>query len=303
MNQLRVVSVGLATLQDAGRDSFRDVGVARSGAFDTEAYRLACDLIQAPGVPVIELLLGSISVVADQRVTFTVVGEASIDIGSAPFPAGVVSAAEARTTVTVTRIGRGPVYLAILGLTAETVLGSCSYDSLSKLGAPPFAPGTILDLIPTNSQPLGRFLRPEHSTRHQSLELRYVPGPHFDDNALAGQVLQVESVNRSGVRLTGAASPAVVSGTLPSLPVLPGTIQIPAGGQPIVLGPDSGVTGGYPVAGVVVTVDLPRVARLAVGDNVQFQAIDVGTATQLHAEREQWLAHAVLDPDDLTSTG
>jgi len=57
------------------------------------------------------------------------------------------------------------------------------------------------------------------------------------------------------------------------------------------------------VAGVVVTVDLPRVARLTAGDMVQFQPIDVTTATQLHLEREQWLAHAVLDPDDLTSTG
>ena len=123
----------------------------------------------------------------------------------------------------------------------------------------------------------------------------------------ADEAARTAALRRPGVQQrasdVGASVTAAMSGTLPSLPVLPGTIQIPAGGQPIVLGPDSGVTGGYPVAGVVVTVDLPRVAQLAAGDAVQFQAIDVNTATQLHLEREQWLAHAVLDPDDLTSTG
>ena len=53
--------------------------------------------------------------------------------------------------------------------------------------------------------------------------------------------------DRIGIRLDGPALARCRDGELPSEPTLPGALQVPPDGQPIVLGPDAPVTGGYPV--------------------------------------------------------
>lgn len=77
---------------------------------------------------------------------------------------------------------------------------------------------------------------------------------------------------RVGVRLDGPALDRHRAGELPSEAVLPGAVQVPADGRPIVFGPDAPVTGAYPVIAVV--TDLGRVARLRPGDVVRFRSID-----------------------------
>ena len=64
-----------------------------------------------------------------------------------------------------------------------------------------------------------------------------------------------------------------------------GTIQVPAGGQPIVLMADRQTTGGYPKLGYVASVDLPLLAQLGPGDHVQFEAIALDAAQQLDLRR------------------
>ena len=55
------------------------------------------------------------------------------------------------------------------------------------------------------------------------------------------------------------------AGLAPSRGVIPGAVQVPAGGSPIVLLADAQTVGGYPVAGVVPTVDLPMLGQLRPG--------------------------------------
>ena len=50
---------------------------------------------------------------------------------------------------------------------------------------------------------------------------------------------------------------------------MPGAIQVPPDGQPIILGPDAPVTGGYPVIGVLATDQLSRLAQVRPGDEIQ----------------------------------
>jgi allophanate hydrolase subunit 2 len=47
-------------------------------------------------------------------------------------------------------------------------------------------------------------------------------------------------------------------------------LQVPADGQPILLMADRQTTGGYPVAGVVISADLPCAGQLAPGDRCAF---------------------------------
>jgi len=64
-----------------------------------------------------------------------------------------------------------------------------------------------------------------------------------------------------------------------------GTIQVPAGGQPIVLMADRQTTGGYPKIAYVATVDLPLLAQMGPGDTIQFELVSLETAQALDAAR------------------
>ena len=66
-----------------------------------------------------------------------------------------------------------------------------------------------------------------------------------------------------------------------------GTIQVPNGGQPIILMADRQTTGGYPRIGNVISVDLPLLAQLKPGDYVSFEKITIEEAEQLYIEQEK----------------
>ncbi|MDN5685796.1 MAG: urea amidolyase family protein [Brachybacterium sp.] len=81
--------------------------------------------------------------------------------------------------------------------------------------------------------------------------------------------------DRIGVRLDGPALPVPEgAGSLPSEAMVPGAIQVPPSGLPVVFGPDHPTTGGYPVLGVVPRLGLDRLAQAAPGQTVRFQQID-----------------------------
>jgi len=92
--------------------------------------------------------------------------------------------------------------------------------------------------------------------------------------------------DRMGVRLNGPPLELAVRTEMRSRGVLPGTVQVPAGGQPIVLGADCQTTGGYPVIAHVAAVDLPLLAQLRPGDRVRFRPIGVDEAHRLLLRRE-----------------
>ena len=117
--------------------------------------------------------------------------------------------------------------------------------------------------------------------------LRVVAGPQageFEDAGLAaffGSHFRVEAASdRRGLRLAGPAV-TYAGGELSSQGVLPGAIQIPPNGQPIILGWDGPVTGGYPVIAGVITADWARLAQLKPGDAVRFETIEVDRARAL----------------------
>ncbi len=66
-----------------------------------------------------------------------------------------------------------------------------------------------------------------------------------------------------------------------------GTIQLPSGGEPIILMSDAATTGGYPRLGHVIQVDLPRLAQQRPGAAIQLQAISLADAHQLLIARER----------------
>ena len=67
-------------------------------------------------------------------------------------------------------------------------------------------------------------------------------------------------------------------------------------GEPIVLMPDHGTTGGYPVVAVIISADLPKLAYLRPGDNVWITGVSLDEANEAYAKRVQWVASAVIFP-------
>jgi allophanate hydrolase subunit 2 len=78
------------------------------------------------------------------------------------------------------------------------------------------------------------------------------------------------SSDRTGSRLVGPPLPRLDADDLASAPMVAGAIEVPASGDPIVLGPDHPTTGGYPVLAVIVRADLGRFHARPVGATIRF---------------------------------
>ena len=77
--------------------------------------------------------------------------------------------------------------------------------------------------------------------------------------------------DRVGLRLTGPRLARARDGELPSEGLVPGAVQVPPDGAPVLFLADHPVTGGYPVVGVVVDADTDRLAQLRPGEPVGFR--------------------------------
>ena len=142
--------------------------------------------------------------------------------------------------------------------------------------------------------------KPPRSIRYQpavdddAAPLRVISGPQascFTDTGLAaffttGYRVDAAS-DRRGLRLVGLPVTVAAHGNIVSQAVLPGAIQIPPDGQPIILGWDGPVTGGYPVIAGLISADLPRMAQLKPGDTVRFETVSVDTACTLALARRK----------------
>jgi allophanate hydrolase subunit 2 len=80
--------------------------------------------------------------------------------------------------------------------------------------------------------------------------------------------------------------------------IVPGCIQIPGTGQPIVLMRDAGTVGGYPKVATVVEADLGRLAQTRPGNTVHFKAISMMEA---RAVRQRFLARLQLIAEEVNS--
>jgi biotin-dependent carboxylase-like uncharacterized protein len=123
---------------------------------------------------------------------------------------------------------------------------------------------------------------------------------------LAGRWSISPRSDRTGVRLEGGVlSSGGTAGSLVSRGMVPGAIQVPPGGEPIVLLADGPTVGGYPVPAVVAGADLDRLAQRPTGAQVRFVAVSASEAQALWRTRTAQLdaASAALTALDPGSSG
>lgn len=234
---------GVATVQDGGRPGRRSDGIPPGGALVPEALAIAnLAAGNAWDAPAIELVGG-----------LEVRASAPLFLGSVPSDGRIAPAKAVR-------------YLAVAGgIAAPEVLGGRGTSWQAGIGRP-LHPGDSLRL---GAGGTGRAL-----PRASVGPLRVVPGPDldaFEDPAeLFAIRWTVDGGDRVALRLAGGRLRRKDRDDRPSAPMTRGAIQVPADGRPVVLGPDHPTIGGYPVIGVVRTIDWGRLGALLPGDGIRW---------------------------------
>lgn len=123
--------------------------------------------------------------------------------------------------------------------------------------------------------------------------LRMVAGAHLT-KSLRTLLLETKfrvrpESNRMGLRLHSTTTWPEDGKELVSAPVMPGTLQLPGGGQPILLGIDAQTIGGYPRLGHVIEADLDAIGQLRPGASLRFQLVTLEEAEQLATSHRAWL--------------
>lgn len=106
------------------------------------------------------------------------------------------------------------------------------------------------------------------------------------------QIYQVTpQSDRMGYRLSG--KPLILAQPLEMISeaVALGTVQVPPDGNPIILLADRQTVGGYPKIAQVALVDIPKVAQIKPGGQMQFCEISGYEAEELYLAREKLIDH------------
>ena len=83
-----------------------------------------------------------------------------------------------------------------------------------------------------------------------------------------------KDTNRMGARIDSIKLKGTATGNIISSGTIPGTIQVPSSGIPIVLLADSPCTGGYPRIGVIAKEDLDQFSQIKPGSPFRFSWLD-----------------------------
>ncbi|GGE21128.1 biotin-dependent carboxylase uncharacterized domain-containing protein [Gemmobacter megaterium] len=284
------------SVQDGGRTGWRRYGVSTAGAMDRLALAVANVLVgNGPDCAAVEVTLaGARFRVAEGPVLVAVGGPGAVlSVDGLKIPQGASARADTGQMVEISAILGGVYgYLAVAGgIALPPEMGSRSAHLRSGIGGGLLTPGDNL--------PVGRgALTPramDQIPAHTSGAIRCIPGPQEDWFAADALDLLVAAdwqidmrSDRMGRFLVGPRL-APDERSMVSDGVLPGSIQVPPAGQPIILMRDCQTTGGYPKLATVISADLDRLAQLPAGANFRLALVERADAVAA----AQRLAHTI----------
>jgi antagonist of KipI len=302
MRTIKVLSPGMfTTVQDLGREGFGPMGVSPSGAADPIALRLGNRLVgNTETAAALEMtLLGGSFAFPDGAVVALTGSDFGAILESALV--GLWESVEVKPGQTLrlgpTRAGARNYLCVRGGIAVKPFLASASTHILSGLGGfegRPLRKGDVLNIGAAEAPFSKKTLSPrllKHLTARKVL--RVTPGPQSDlfqqsaQSLFYGSTYRVsEESNRMGLRLEGPPLPAHSGGHMITEGVSLGAIQVPSGGQPIILFVEQQTTGGYPKIANVISADLPHIGQLRPRDGVRFEFVEWETARALLREQE-----------------
>ena len=305
MAALRILRPGLlTTVQDSGRWGHQAQGVPVSGAMDTYAHRRANGLVgNAHDAATLEVTLMGPQVEFVEAAAIAVCGaQFRLTLDESVVPMDEIIAAESGSCLRFGERMKGArAYLAVAGgVDVPRVLGSRSTHVLTRMGGHEGRALRAGDVLPVGKEkgsgnlflkdPGKRFPEPFSALPDGGARLRVIAGALMGE--LAGKRFTVSpQSDRMGYRLDGPVQTSRgTSAELISRPVTTGAVQIPPGGQPILLMADHATSGGYAVAATVISADLPVAGQLAPGDWIEFTPCSLEEADEALRVLESSLA-------------
>ncbi len=309
---IRVISIPpLATVQDLGRDGHWFEGLGRAGAMDPVSHRIANILLgNSTSAATVEIPLTPARFRFETTQAFAIAGAVcGAKLDGRKLPRVFAGMAKAGDELEFGPISAGArVYLALPGgIDVPTVLGSRSTQLREAFGGHEgrvLNPGDLLNPV-THSDPalppsglsldLPEFRLPKEGEIH----LRALPSTEhdtFDPDALQkfwSEPFDVTRQNdRQGHRLSGPELTRTSTGELRSHGIVPGIVQVPSGGQPIIQLADSATMGGYPKIAAVIEPDLWRMGQARPGDTICFHKVGFAEAARATDDQEAAFAQA-----------
>jgi biotin-dependent carboxylase-like uncharacterized protein len=302
MECFRVLSQGLfTTIQDIGRFGYESQGVPTSGAMDEFALRIANILVgNDENAPCLEItLMGpTLEVLSDVMIAVTG-AEIQPLVNGFPRPCWSSFPVQKGDIVSFGPIKSGfRAYLAVAGgFKGNLIMNSVSTYTRGKLGGIKGRRIEKDDILISGVSQSGldaRKVRDEYIPSYSSEEeIRIILGPqddYFDEEAikvfLSSTYVITKDSDRMGYRLEGPEIKAKERHDIITDGLLPGAIQIPGNGKPIIILKDAQTTGGYTKIATVISVDLSKLAQLKPGDKVRFRAVDLFEAHKILVETE-----------------
>jgi len=309
---IEVLTTGLPnTIQDLGRPGYLNIGIGRSGAMDRVALEVGNILLgNCAECAGIEVALFPFKLRFLSNVAFSITGAGSVaTLDDEPLPPYWTRVARSGQTLHLApSTGGARAYITFAGgVDVPSVLSSRSTDLKGRFGGLDgrgLKRGDRLSLgsacteevvaVPTAgfgaaSPLLQNFLE---TTDSNVTIVRVLPGAErneFTDEVhssfFTSAWLVTKDANRTGYRLNGPSLPLKRPIELFSHGIVPGTIQVPPSGQPIIQLADANTCGGYPKIANVIEADLWRLAQTRVGGRIRFQ--EVGRDAAIAAQREQ----------------
>ncbi|HEY8347247.1 MAG TPA: 5-oxoprolinase subunit PxpB [Symbiobacteriaceae bacterium] len=309
---LRILSPGLlTTVQDLGRRGYQALGVPVAGAADFWSLMVGNWLLgNRARSAALEITLTGPEVEFTGAVAFCLAG-APIEAELVPASGASPVAVPAWTTLLAgpgdrlrlgsTRAGCRTYLCVAGGIDLPPVLGSLSEDLFGGIG-PLGRPVQAGDWLPVGlplhppADLAGRTLPADAIPAYgEAVTIRVTRGPQWDAFTPEGQAAFLEGPytvrpqsNRQGLRLEGPAVTHAGRADIISEPIPPGSVQVPASGQPILLLGNRQTVGGYTKIATAVYPDLARAAQLRPGDRLRFQEVDLAEAHSIAwAERRK----------------
>ncbi|HEY2051440.1 MAG TPA: biotin-dependent carboxyltransferase family protein [Caulobacteraceae bacterium] len=309
---IRILRSGpLNTIQDLGRAEGRRWGVSRAGAMDPVALQVANALLgQEAGEAAIEVAIFPFELRFEAECAFAVTGAGAASLDGRALPANWAQRASAGQLLTLDQGPRGAFgYVAFEGgLNLPERLGSRATDlkgGFGGAGGKGLSSGQSLGLRAAASDAAffidGYGVSPgalpaRRTGARGETRVRAIAAAEWEEFTDEARRLFETStwtvsreVNRTGYRLSGPIMRTCAPLELLSHGLVPGVVQIPPSGQPIVQMADANTAGGYPKIATVIAADLWALAQTRSGEAVGFDLVSWEEAIDAAGELDRHL--------------
>jgi len=281
----------LVTFQDIGRPGNMRYGVSASGPMDIVSFESANAVLgNDTKQTAIEISLGGLILQCHEgSITLAITGgDFLIEYQGQKISSWTVLTLQKGERLSV-RAGKSGswAYLAFSGkLNVKDWLNSSSTHSTSGFGGGVLKTGQKFTLTDASNQEnrIGPILKPNFYTNDL---IHAVLGPqdqYFMNTAIkifSNSIFKVsDNYDRMGMQLTGPKLELKSALSIPSEPVVKGSIQVSGDGIPTILLADHQTTGGYPKIATVISSDINRLVQFRSNQSVKFVLINSNEALQ-----------------------